>query len=129
MGRLWSMAVHNELPFAAIQRALVDVLFPDVFADFAARCATWDFEPGSLSVWLKHHAGDENGWSRFTAVREDGNAGLQPADRYAIGAQRDIDISGEMYRAQACCYLTILRNSSVRNAREACQYSRLSAFS
>ena len=54
VGRLWSMAVQDELPFAAVQRAVPGVPFPDVMADFCARCTTWDFEPlGSLSPWLR----------------------------------------------------------------------------
>ena len=82
MGRLWSMAQQDELPFAAVQRAVAPLPFPDVFADFAARCTTWDFHPlGSLSPWLRAGAGDQNGWSRFVGMRQDADGMLRPIDR------------------------------------------------
>lgn len=81
-GQLWSMADQDELPFAAIQRAVPQTPFPDVFADFAARCSTWDFEPlDSLSPWLKAGVGDQHGWSRFVQVCQDEQGMLRPADR------------------------------------------------
>ena len=82
IGRLWSMAEQDELPFAAVQRAAADVPFPDVFADFAARCTTWDFEPhAALGARLRQGVDDFGGWSRFVGVRKQEDGTLRPTDR------------------------------------------------
>ena len=39
IGHLWSTAVQDELPFAAIQRTLPQIAFPDVFA--GRSCLSW----------------------------------------------------------------------------------------
>ena len=73
VGQMWNEAQQNEPPFEVIQRLHPEVPLPDVLAEFASRCAGWDFGPG-LAPKLRSLAGDENGWQRYNAVtkRSDG---------------------------------------------------------
>ncbi|KAK9820815.1 hypothetical protein WJX74_008264 [Apatococcus lobatus] len=73
VGQMWNEARQNEPPFEVIQRLHPEVPLPDVLAEFASRCAGWDFGPG-LTPQLKSLAGDTNGWQRYNAVtrRSDG---------------------------------------------------------
>ena len=38
VGRLWSCAAQDELPFEVVQKLLPGIAFPEIFADFACSC-------------------------------------------------------------------------------------------